>query len=165
MSEINEKGGAEKPAIPLYPGLREWAVFTGWICGLVLAGGLAWFFTQPLRVDAMMRSVNRSLARREDPRRLIAPLSLPRVKGNAAPLGMWYSLEKTEDRFFVFPLMRDGPLALCGVRVSPEGGVEEFIPLSAHAEQVLEDLPPGIAQTYIRRIEALGFPEAGGKNE
>jgi hypothetical protein len=165
VSEINEPGGTEKPAFLPWPGLREWAVFTGWICGLVLAGGLAWFFTQPLRIDAMMRSVNRSLARREDPRRLGAPLSLPRITGNSAPLGMWYSLEKTTDRFFVFPLIQDGPLALCGVRVSPEGGVEEFIPLSAHAEQALENLPPGIAQTYIRRIEALGFPDVGEKSE
>jgi hypothetical protein len=154
-----------KPAAPAVLKLREWAIFGGWICGLVLLGGILWFLTKPIRTYSLMRSVNRVLILREDPRRLEAPLPDPRHPGSSVPLGCWYSLEKSGDLFFVFTLMRDGPMALCGVQVSPEGKAGAILPLSGHAEQIVKDMPPGMLQLYIRRIEALGIPEAGRKNE
>jgi hypothetical protein len=144
----------DKPALPAAPRFREGAVFLGWICGLVFLGGLIWFLTQPVLSRFLIPPVNRILAQREEAPRLEAPVSLPRPPGASAPLGRWYSLEKSESLLFVFPLMRDGPLALCGAWVSPEGKVEEILPLSAHAEQVLYTLPQGMLLSYIYRIEA-----------
>jgi hypothetical protein len=133
---------------------REGAIFLGWICGLVFLGGLIWFLVQPVLSRLLIPPLNRNLAQREEPLRLDAPVSLPRPPGASSPLGRWYSLEKSGDLLFVFALMQDGPLALCGARVSPEGKVEEILPLSAHAEQMFSTLSPGILLTYIHRIEA-----------
>jgi hypothetical protein len=156
MSEKNKTGA------PVFSGIKDWAVFFGWIGGLILVGGIIWSLTQPVRTRALLRSVNRVLSLGEDPRRLEAPLSVPRLSGRADPLGCWYTLEKSGDAFFVFPIMRDGILVLCGAQVSPEGKVAEVIPLSDHAKQVFNDISGGVIQTYIRRIEALG---AGGDHE
>jgi hypothetical protein len=145
--------------------LRDWAVFFGWIAGLVLIGGAVWYVTQPLRNQFLMNSVNQILARREDPRRLSAPLAGPRTRGISAPLGNWYALENSRKALFVFPLVQNGPMALCGALVSPEGKVEELFPLSGHAGHIFSDLPQGMKQIYIRRIEALGFPAAGAAHE
>jgi hypothetical protein len=144
-----------EPAAPETPRFREGAIFLGWICGLVFLGGMIWFLAWPALSRMLIAPVNRILAQREEPLRLDASLAFPRQRGVASPLGRWYSLEKSGDLLFVFTLMRDGPLALCGARVSPEGKVEEILPLSAHAEQVLRTLSPGILLTYIRRIEAV----------
>jgi hypothetical protein len=112
-----------------------------------------------------MRSVNRILSLGEDPRRLNAPLAVPRPSGSAGPLGVWYTLVNTGDVFFVFPVMRGGILVLCGAQVSSEGKVVEILPLSDHAKQVFKDIPEGIIQTYIRRIEALGSGKGEGEHE
>jgi hypothetical protein len=159
MSEV------DKPANSPPPLLREWTIFLGWLAGIVLAGGVAWFLTQPLRNQLLMDSVNRILIQREDPRRLSVPLAVPRAPGFSSPLGSWYSLENSRELFFVFALMGDGPLSLCGALVSPEGKVEEILPLSGHAGQIFAALPQGMKQIYIRRIEALGFPAAGENHE
>jgi hypothetical protein len=150
----------DKPAPP-----GGWAVFFGWVAGLILIGGAAWFFTQPIRNQFLMNSVNRILAHGEDPRRLGVPLAGPRKTGLSAPLGNWYSLENSRNVFFVFPLVREGPMALCGALVSPEGKVEELIPLSGYARRIFYDLPQSIKQMYIHRIEALGFSLAGAEHE
>lgn len=147
----------DKPAVPGAPRFREGAIFLGWICGLVFLGGLIWFLTQPVLGRLLIAPVNRILAQRENVLRLDAPVSLSRPPGASAPLGRWYSLEKSKELLFVFALMRDGPLALCGARVSPEGRVEEILPLSAHAEQILSTLPGGMLLTYRYRIEAAAY--------
>jgi hypothetical protein len=149
MSE-NDKG-----ELPFFSEIKDWAVFFGWIGGLILAGGIIWSLTQPLRARSLMRSVNRVLSLREDPRRLEAPLPFPRPSGSASPQGTWFSLSNSGDRFFVFPIMREGVLVLCGSRVNGEGKVEELIPLSHQGEQALDYIPREIIQTHIRRIEAI----------
>jgi hypothetical protein len=155
MSEKN------KTETPVFSGIKDWAVFWGWIGGLVLIGGIIWFMTQPLRTRMLMRSINRVLSIEQDQRRLEAPLPFPRPSGTAAPQGNWYTLVNSEDSFFVFPIMGDGILALCGAQVSQAGKVVEIIPLSDHAKQVVKHIPGGIIQMYIRRIEALTAGAAG----
>jgi hypothetical protein len=157
MSEKNKTG------IPVFSGIKDWAVFFGWIGGLIIIGGIVWSLTQPVWTRGLMRSVNRVLSLGEDPRRLNAPLAVPRPSGGAGPLGSWYTLERSEDTFFVFTIMRDGILVLCGAQVSPDGKVVEIVPLSDHAKQVFDDISGGIIQTYIRRIEALGRGKKEGQ--
>jgi hypothetical protein len=159
MSEENKTGA------PVFSGVKGWAVFFGWIGGLVILGGIVWSLTQPVRTRALMRSVNRILSLGDDPRQLNTPLAPPRPSGSVSPQGSWYTLADTNDVFFVFPIMRDGILVLCGAQVSPDGKVAEIVPLSDHAKQVFKDIPPGVIQTYIRRIEALGAGKEEGDNE
>jgi hypothetical protein len=154
-------GGAvdqeKKPAPPegtdVFSGLKDRAVFLGWIAALVVLSGLVWTLTQPLRARALMHSVNKALELGEDSRRLSAPLEMPNNPGGTDPLGIWYSLINSDKKFFVFAIMRDGILVPCGAQVSAAGAVEEIIPLGLHARQILSRIPGGLIQTYTRRIE------------
>jgi hypothetical protein len=146
-----KKAPAEEKDV--FSGLKDKAVFLGWIAALVVLSGLVWTLTQPLRARSLLRTVNRVLEYQEDGRRLSAPLAMPGIHGGTDPLGLWYSLEKSDKKFFVFAIMRDGILVPCGAQVSAAGAVEEIIPLGLHAGQVLSRMPGGIIRTYTRRIE------------
>jgi hypothetical protein len=159
MSEKNNAGA------PVFSGIKDRAVFLGWIGGLIIIGGIIWSLTQPVRTRGLMRSVNRILSLGEDTRQLKAPFSFPRPTGSTGPLGNWYTLMDSGDTFFVFTIMRDGILVLCGAQVSAEGKVVDIVPLSDHAKEVFADIPGGIIQTYIRRIEASIPGEQGRANE
>jgi hypothetical protein len=159
----NETKKIENPRKDMLLKIKDRAIFIGWIGGLILIGGLFWVFTTPLREQFLMRSVNRVFILSENPRRLEAPLHIKRSAGKLSPLGVWYSLVNSPDSFFVFTIVENGVLAVCGASVSPDGLVPEIIPLSVHAAQVVKRLPPGLIQMYVRRIEA--FVRTGENNE
>jgi hypothetical protein len=137
---------------------REISVFLGWIAGLFLIAGLAWFLTRPARGGSALRHINASLKALGETRELEAPLvfdrSLPRWKvAKAAQLGNWYALSNSEDRGVVFSVMADGILAPFLIFISPQGEAGQPIPLGAHSAQIMDRLPPGTLQTYIRRFQ------------
>ncbi|MDR2029586.1 MAG: hypothetical protein LBP93_08635 [Treponema sp.] len=151
--ETDKPSPAGPPAGGLSSGLKDTGFLLGWILGLILIGGLLWFFTQPLRTRLVIRSVNRVLASLDEPRRLddaISPWGLP---GQGPQLGSWYILAEADGRAVVFPMMNEGILASFIAILSPEGTVDALLPLSANAVRILERLPPGTVQTYKRRIE------------
>jgi hypothetical protein len=78
---------------------------------------------------------------------------MPGVSHRISPLGLWYSLVNSDKKIFIFAFMNDGILVPCGAQISGEGRVEEIIPLSVHAKQILNRIPEGVIQAYIRRIE------------
>jgi hypothetical protein len=141
------------------PKIQDRAVFFGWVAALVILCALVWTLTRPLQSRYLLRGVNRIFLSMDDPRRLAAPS--PRFRSRPGLIGMWFTMLDSPDLFFVFGMMRDGILVPCGARVSARGRVEEIIPLSAHAKQVLGSTPPGITHLYIRRIES-SFAEGGG---
>jgi hypothetical protein len=143
---------AQRPFPPL-SGIRDRAVFIGWIGGLLILGGLLWFFTQPVRLRITGESVNRILSVREYPRRLGSPLARGQIHRNLIPLGSWYTLENTPGRALVFSLIAEGGQAPCVAMISPEGKVEELIPLNAHGEWLLKRLSGEALRIYLRRIE------------
>jgi hypothetical protein len=139
--------------------LKEIGIFLGWIAGLFLVAGLAWFLTGPLRAASAVRHINASLSARGETRELKAPLvfdkSTPRRKAaKAAQLGNWYALSNSEDRGVVFSVMAEGILAPFLVFISPQGEAGEPIPLGAHSVQIMDRLPQGTLQTYVIRFEA-----------
>jgi hypothetical protein len=67
-------------------------------------------------------------------------------------LGAWYALSNSEDRGVVFSVMADGILAPFLVFVSPQGEAGQPIPLGAHSAKIMDRLPQGTLQTYIRRF-------------
>jgi hypothetical protein len=138
----------------LSPGLRRTGVFLAWIGGIILLGGLLWFFTQPVRNRALIRSVNRILAASEAPWRLEAALSPWGMPGRASQLGTWVTLDDPEVRGVVFPVISDGLLSSCLAVLSPQGQVEALIPLSGHARRTLDSISPGALGIYVRRVEA-----------
>lgn len=150
----------DKPASPgqvppagLSSGLKDTGFLLGWILGLVLIGGLLWFFTQPLRTGLIIRSVNRVLASFDEPRRLGAAISPWGLSGRTAQLGSWYTLAEADGRAVVFPMMSEGILASFIAILSPGGTVEVLLPLSVNSARILKRLSQGTIQTYIRRIE------------
>jgi hypothetical protein len=139
--------------------LKDKAVLLGWIGGLLLAGLLLWGLTQPLQARYLLRAVNRVLVSRQDSRRLSAPLGRHPVSAN--PMGIWYSMIDSDSVMCVFAVMRDGILVACGAQVSGEGRVEELLPLSGHAKQVIDQLPRAVTALYIRRIEKAAAGRSG----
>jgi hypothetical protein len=138
--------------------LREIGVFLGWIAGMFLIAGLAWFLTRPARAGSAVRRINATLSALGETRQLEAPLvfdkSMPRWKAaKAAQLGNWYALANSEDRGVVFSIMADGILAPFLVFISPQGEVGQPIPLGAHSVQSMERLSQGTLQTYSKRFK------------
>ncbi|MDR0487249.1 MAG: hypothetical protein LBG91_03275 [Treponema sp.] len=152
--------------------LRDRAISFGWIMGLLILTALLWILTQPLQAHYLLRTVNNVLVSEGDSRRVSAPLT---QRGERTGLlGHWYSMYNSSDRMFVFSVFRDGILVPLGAVVSDNGNVEEIIPLSAHAEQALENIPESVMLIYVTRIRNAYIKNArifnaastgtGGKN-
>ena len=133
------------------PEIKDRAIFIGWISGLIIMICVLWIIIRPFQARQTLRAVNKVLIATGDPRRINAHVSRP--LGKHGPLGYWYSTVESIDQLFVFGVMTDGILVPCGAVVSANGKVEEIIPLSIHARQVLKDMPDGVVRVYINRIE------------
>jgi hypothetical protein len=119
---------------------------------LILAAGLLWFFTRPVRSAILVQSVNKVLDQSGIPLRLEEPLSRWGKSGRAAQLGQWFTVSEDESRAVVFSLMDRGvPAAVLAV-VSPNGEVDTLIPLSGNAVRLLPQLSPETLGLYIRRV-------------
>ena len=161
------KGAAKgKPFVPLQ--VKDGAIFLGWIAGLILIASLAWFFTQPLRSNLLLKSVNKVLEESGDSRRLEEPV--PPRSTSTSGFGEWYTVTRTEahgrqgefaargyfsegTRVLIFTFIGEGAFFPCAAVVSPGGRVEEFIPLNNYGEKVLKQISPGILKIYRQRIE------------
>lgn len=138
--------------------LKDTAILVAWILGLLLIAGLSWGLTGSIRSVLLQDSINRSLVKTGDSRRLEAPLAQGAVKpsrafGPVSPLGAWYSLSGSANRAFFFTLMGDGTFLPCAAIVNPQGKVIDIIPLSSRGEKRLSQVSPGIIALYVRRIE------------
>ena len=132
--------------------LKDRSLFAGWIAGVVLIGALAWVLCRPLLSSYLMRSVNQSMIAAGETVRVTPSQKFPQPK--QSPLGVWYPIFGSDDRFFVFTIFQDGILGVFGARVTPENAVTEVIPISGHARQIFPRLSPGIIKLYSRRIES-----------
>jgi hypothetical protein len=144
--------------------LRELSVFLGWIAGMFLIAGLAWFLTGPWRGGNVVRQINALLGEIGETRELEAPLArsrifdkpMPRWKtAKASQLGNWYALSNSEDQGVVFSVMADGILAPFLVFISPQGEAGRPIPLGPHSARIMDRLSPGTLQIYTSRLEAV----------
>jgi len=132
--------------------LKDKVVFTSWIAALALISSLLWSLSFPLRADCLMRATNKVLISMDDHRHLGAPVL--RSPAGPAPLGCWYRLYESGSLFYVFAIMREGILVPCGAEISEQGKIVEIIPLGNHARQVIDQIPQGLIQVYVRRIES-----------
>ena len=132
--------------------LKDRAILLGWIVGLLLIPSLLWSLSFPFRATGLMRSANRILIAQNDERRLASPLS--QQFAAPVPLGCWYRLANSNSLFFVFAILQDGILVPCGVEISDQGEATGFVPLGSHALKVIDRIPQGLIQVYLRRIES-----------
>jgi len=139
-------------AAQLPSGIKDKAILLGWVAGLLISISLLWIVTQPLQSHYLLRSVNKTFITSGSSMRLSGTLIQNWEK--PALFGYWYSMLNTTDRMFVFAVFHDGILVPLGAVVSPNGKVEEIIPLSAHAMQKMENLPGSVILIYTARIEA-----------
>jgi hypothetical protein len=141
--------------------LKDAAILAGWIAGIILVAGLAWFFTQPVRDRFMIMSVNAVLEQSADPRRLGAPLQGAAHPPGSSRMGSWFTMTAPDlpagTRVFVFAFIAEGTFFPCAAVVSPQGVVQEFIPLSVHGERALRRVSPGMLDVYSRRISGGGL--------
>jgi len=131
--------------------LKDKAILTAWIAGLLLLISLLWALTQGLQTHYLLRTVNSVLINNNDSRRVTAYIQMKKEKADL--LGHWYQMYNSQDKMFVFTIFKDGILIPAGAIVSSNGKVDEIIPLSAHAAQVFNDLPDSILKMYANRIE------------
>jgi hypothetical protein len=143
--------------------LKDRAVFAGWVAALTLIASLLWSLSFPFRADCLMRATNKILISMEDNRHLDEPLLRPVTE--PAPLGCWYRLYQSGSFFFVFTIMREGILVPCGAEISEQGKIIEIIPLGNHARQVIDQIPQGLIQVYVRRIESAAVSVVAAKPE
>jgi len=139
----------------IIPKIKDKAILTGWILGLLLFICLLWVLTQPLQSHYLLRSVNKIFSAAGDSRVLRAPLTKNMEK---PPLfGYWYSMVNTTDRLFVFAFFQDGILVPFGATVSSNGKVEDVTPLGAHARKKAESISENVMRLYTRRIETASL--------
>jgi len=132
--------------------VKDRLILLGWIAGLFLAASLAWSLSFPYRSASLMRSVNKALEAAGDTRVIFSPL--PGGITRHAPMGFWYRLYESESLFFVFVIMNEGILVPCGVEIDKDGKAVDIVPLGGHARQVIDRIPQGVIQVYLRRIES-----------
>ena len=158
---------------PLVPQMKDTAILVGWIAGLVLIAGLVWFLTQPVRSTILSKAVNQALEQSGSSHRLEAPVSPGALKHGVSKMGSWYTMTEFSGRkaadagakenpgevqpvkttAFIFAFIGEGAFFPCAAIVSPEGKVEEFIPLSGYGEKIIKRVSPEILKLYTRRIE------------
>jgi hypothetical protein len=140
------------------PIVKDRLILFGWIAGLLLAAALIWSLSFNYRAAALARSVNRALDAADDAR--VIDSILPRSFAKSSPMGFWFRLDESDSLFFVFVIMNEGVLVPCGVEIDRTGKAVDVVPLGSHARQVIERIPQGIIQIYLRRIESAA--SAGG---
>jgi hypothetical protein len=140
---------------------KEPGVLGGWLLGIFLVGGLLWYGTQGARTEMMIRSVNMVLEARKDPRRLQAPLFSRLIPEQ----GNWFSLIGTQGKAVVFSIIARGTFLPFAAMISPEGKVEELVPLTGNSIRMVDSLSPETIAIYIRRIEAAEFRESARKGK
>ncbi|MDR2632686.1 MAG: hypothetical protein LBC51_03570 [Treponema sp.] len=136
--------------------LKERCFFMAWILGILLVGWGLWFFTQSQRTRVLRQTVNQVLETAQDSRRLDDLIQQPLSWGHI-PWGNWYTLTGSQDRVLVFSLMSNGIFIPCMAVVSSGTGKVvdgTILPLTSHPEQTLKQIPPGLINIYIQRIES-----------
>jgi hypothetical protein len=131
--------------------MRDNIILLTWIIGFLLLISMLWILTGPLQTNYLLRTVNNVFINNNDSRRLSGYVRQKAPK--AGLLGYWFSMHNSQNKIFVFTVFQDGMLAPIGAIVSPDGTVEEMMPLSAHAVQIFNRLPDSILQIYVSRIE------------
>jgi hypothetical protein len=125
--------------------LRNTGIIAMWIAGILLAGWLLFFFTQPICNEILRRSINRLLTENnESDRLLVSPTSV-------SVAGVWWTVSDPDRRAVMFTVIDGGIPVPCIAFVN---GVDIKVePLNNYAKIVYERLPKGLIDIYIRRIE------------
>ena len=131
--------------------LKDKAILSCWIAGLLILISVLWIATTPLQANYLLRAVNNVFINNNDSRRVSSYLPVKNRKTDL--LGYWYTMQNSANKMFVFTVFQNGILIPLGAEITANGSVDEIIPLSTHAIQVFSDLPESILQMYINRIE------------
>jgi hypothetical protein len=132
--------------------IKDALVFSGWIAALLALASFSWIFTQPIRTHFLIKSVNQTLEKIGDLRRLEVSLNT----GGSLIEGSWFKLAEESGSggsVFLFSFIGEGTFFPCVAFINREGKVEEFVPLDRHGQRVLKRISPGIIKIYARRIE------------
>jgi hypothetical protein len=135
--------------------IKDLGIFIGWIVGILLLGGVLWFFTQSVRTGILLTHVNQALVSIGDSRQLDEAVTASGFRKSMFPLGTWYTLKYSENRALVFSIMTDGILLPCVAVVSASGTVDAVIPLTSYSKQIVQQLAPERIKIYRQRIERI----------
>jgi hypothetical protein len=142
--------------------IQNKAISFGWVVGLLFLLSLIWILSQPVQKQYLLRTINSVLIANGDSRRVMEYKGVN--DGKTGLFGFWFLIYDSPGSMFVFAAFQDGIFVPFGAVVSADGGVEDIIPLSAHAAQIADKLPASVLQVYVTRIEAAALlNRSGGK--
>ncbi len=128
-------------------------ILAGWILGILLIGGLLWFFTQNFRDTRMIRTINRVLINNQESRRLESRLSGGTRSGKNFQNYQRFSLAGSRGVAVVITVYPNSIPASCVALVNSSGVMDSLIPLDDHSVQAMGRIEKKSLDVYKRYIE------------
>jgi hypothetical protein len=135
------------------PKFKDSMILTAWIVGILVIGGLLWFFTQDVRDNRMVRRVNSILIENNDSRRLFSRLPENSKSENPFQNYQRYTLSPSKEVAVIMSMYDNTVPAVCAAFLNAQGEVTDFVPLDFHSAQVMERMDTIKRNAYKTLIE------------
>ncbi|MDR2900153.1 MAG: hypothetical protein LBV20_01345 [Treponema sp.] len=135
------------------PKFKDTILFCCWILGILLVGGLLWYFTQDFRENRMLRTINAILIQNSDTRRLQSTLPDDPKSKRIYQNYQRFSLVNSSDRAVIITMYDNTIPSLCAIFIDNNGMVRDILPLDNHSAQVMERMEKTKLDVYIKHIE------------
>jgi hypothetical protein len=124
------------------PKFKDPLIAGGWIVGILIIGGLLWYFTQDFRENRMLRTINAVLIQNNDKRRLQSALDDQR-----------FSVVSSNGTAVLMTVYNNSIPSVYAVFLDEEGAMNDILPLDNHSAQALERLEKVQLDMYIQDAE------------
>lgn len=132
---------------------RDLIFLIAWAGGILILGGLLWFFTQNFRDSRMISTINKVLAEKDDQRRLNSRIKQMAGPGKAILNNQRFTLVNSRGLGVVFIMYDESVPASCLALLNESGVIDRIIPLDSHSAQLLGRFPAGKLDMYKKYIE------------
>ncbi len=128
-------------------------ILAAWIVGILVLGGLLWFFTQNFRDNRMLRAVNAVLMNNNDKRRLVSRLTDGSEKRTSFQNYQRFSVWDSSETAVIITLYDNAIPSVCAVFIDSNGKVIDMLPLNSHSVQVMARMEKRQLNMYKMHIE------------
>lgn len=135
------------------PQFKDTMIFTAWIVGILLIGGLLWYLSQNFREHRMIRMVNASLIQHNDDRRLLSPLKNHLQKGKKNQNYKRFSLLNASGTAVVMTIYDNSIPFVFAAFLDTHGNIQDMLPLNNHSAQAMKRIDKKKLEMYKTRIE------------
>jgi hypothetical protein len=128
-------------------------IFSGWIVGILVVGGLLWFFTEDFRDDRVIRTINAILINNNDDRRLQSGLPDDNTSGTFFQNYQRFSLLGSGGTVVVATAYHSSIPFVFAAFIDQNGNIYDILPLGNHSVQVMERIDQKNLDVYTIHIE------------